>query len=67
MNIDEGEFAALLERYTVAMAAHQQCLTTLIDAMISDAPTLDIAADERRSHIELTVARKRLIRALARR
>ncbi len=65
MKFNEGELAALLERYTCAMAAHNRCLTALIDALTNDATRPQLVADERLSHGELIAARERLIFALA--
>jgi len=65
MALAETDFALLLERYTNAMAAHNRCMTALIDAMTSDSePSAEIVADEREAHSELIMARERLMYAL---
>ena len=65
MKFNEGELAALLERYRCAMAAHNQRLTAMIEALTSDSATVrTLIANERRSHNDLIAARERLIFAL---
>ena len=65
MKLNEGELAALLERYTCAMVAHNRSLKALIDALTNDAARTQLVADERQAHSELSAARERLIFALA--
>ncbi len=65
MKFKDGELAALLERYKCAMAAHNQCLTALVDALTNDAARTQLVAAERHSHNDLIAARERLIFALA--